>query len=88
MKLTIDMINKTRTARGAFTRETIRVFNEILNERYAPDGWTLQSGWVQRLVGREIRAEQLQRAEAGASKFANKSDWFSLEERSAPQGLT
>lgn len=75
MKLTIDSINKTRTARGAFTRETIRVFNEILNEEYSFDGWTLHSGWVRRLVGQEISLEQYARATAGSmvsAKFVKK----------------
>ena len=66
MVITLEWLNRHRTARGAFTRKQV----EALGLRWPPH----PKGWLRKLVGREITEEQRRKFEQGASQFAKPAD--------------
>lgn len=66
--LTKKLINECRSEKGAFTGETTRIFAEVLGEPMQANGWTLEAGWTERLVGKRMSEVDYIAAKSAATK--------------------
>jgi ATP-dependent DNA helicase PIF1 len=71
--LTNEHINACRTINNGFTKETFNSFQKILKEPFGTNGWALETGWIDRLIGLTVSLDDYNNALQGKSRLIKQS---------------